>query len=143
MKHSFFLLLLLVCVTVISAKEKEHPTISFGGTELLQTENWIDDFVMDVRLFKSLNNGFAVGGKVALDFIDIVEAGVSFRKTIKSTLHAYGDGGYSFNHMDGGFGEIGIGTYFLRDNLLAISLGVKHYFGPGKTYMAIGFSINI
>lgn len=142
MKNMFITLLILLATKVISAQEKDHPIISLGGTELLQTEELFDDYVIDLRIFKNLNYGFAIGGKVASDFYEISEAGVSARKMLVKKLYAYGDGGYSFSKHEGGFGEVGIGAYFLKTNFLAIHLGYKYYGGTSKSYMAAGFTMN-
>lgn len=53
------------------------------------------------------------------------------------------DGGYALDEAgDGVFGELGVGAYFLMAKTLALNLGVKHYFGIEKTFLAIGFTVN-
>lgn len=135
-------LFVVFSITNIFSQEKDHPKFSLGFTDLIQADNWIDDFVVDIRLLKNLDNGFAVGGKAAVGFEEIFEAGVSMRKTLVSTLYVYGDGGYSFSNMDGAFLEAGLGTYFLKSKALGIHLGYKNYFGPNKPFMSAGFSAN-
>jgi len=144
MKHILLFLALIICSCALYAQEEEttHPKISLGFTDLIQSETLFDDMVVDLRLLKNLDNGFAVGGKVAAGFEEIFEAGVSLRKNLVSTLYIYGDGGYSFWSMDGAFTEVGLGTYFLKTRVLGIHLGYKHYFGPGKAFMSAGFSAN-
>jgi hypothetical protein len=96
MQKSIFTIILFAVfiITDVYGQEKDHPIISIGFTELLQTENLLDDYAVDLRLFKNLDHGFAVGGKIASDFDEMFEAGASVRKTLWKTLYAYGDGGY-------------------------------------------------
>lgn len=142
MKHLFFFILFVAFTNIIIAQENDHPKISLGFTDLIHSDNWFDDFVVDVRILKNLNNGFAVGGKAAAGFEEIFEAGVSMRKTLVSGLYLYGDGGYSFSNMDGGFFEVGLGTYFLESKVLGIHLGYKNYLGPNQSILSAGFSVN-
>ncbi|TAJ14333.1 hypothetical protein DMA11_05620 [Marinilabiliaceae bacterium JC017] len=144
MNRNVFLLIisLVMFLNIAKSQEKNHSTFSLGFTEEIRTDNWIDDYSLDLRVFKNLDNGFAIGGKVGTDFIDKVDFGLALRKTIVKTLFVYGDGGYTLWDEDGFFGEAGIGTYFLKDNRLGITLGAKHYFEPALTSMAVGFIIN-
>lgn len=52
MKHLFLILCLVSSVTVLNAQENDHPKISLGFTDLIQSDNWLDDMVVDVRFLK-------------------------------------------------------------------------------------------
>ncbi len=121
-----------------------HPVLSFGVTEVVLSDRWSDTFLLELRGFKNLDNGLAIGGKVASNFDDEAELGLSFRKTLIDTFHGYGDLGYSDMDIDdGAFAELGVGAYFWRNNVMGINGGVKHYFGPSDTAFTVGFTINI
>ena len=139
-----FLLTGLVIVTqlVFSQEPKEHPTFSLGFTEEIRGDVLFDDYSVDLRAFKNLENGLAVGGKFGTDFYEKVDFGLALRKNVVKTLFFYGDAGYALWDEDGFFGEAGLGAYFLKDNLLGFTGGVKHYFKPNITSFAVGFIIN-
>ncbi|TLX72004.1 hypothetical protein E9993_19550 [Labilibacter sediminis] len=142
MKKILLLSSLMVIVQLSFAQEKEHPTFSLGFTEEIRGDAWFDDYSMDLRAFKNLENGFAIGGKFGTDFYEKVDFGLALRKNIVETLFFYGDGGYALWDEDGFFGEAGLGAYFLKDNRLGFTGGVKHYFKPNITSFAVGFIVN-
>ena len=125
----------------VSTQEKEHPTFSLAFTDEIRADQWFDDYSLDIRVFKNMNNGFAIGGKVGTDLHEKVDFGLALRKSVVKTLFLYGDGGYCLWDKDGLFGEGGVATYFWK-NQLGIHLGAKHYFGPGITAMSCGFMVN-
>jgi len=143
MKRNFLLVAIasLMLPIIARSQEKEHPTVSLGFTEEIRGDAWFDDYSMDVRAFKNLENGFAIGGKVGTDLHEKVDFGLALRKSVVKTLFLYGDGGYCLWDKDGLFGEGGVATYFWK-NQLGIHLGAKHYFGPGTTAMSCGFMVN-
>lgn len=121
-----------------------HPVLSFGVTEVVISDRWSDTFLLELRGFKSFDKGLAIGGKIASNFDDESELGLSFRKSLVDTFHGYGDLGYSDMDIDdGAFAELGVGAYFWKNNLFSINGGVKHYFGPSDTAFTVGFTINI
>ena len=144
MKRNFLLLAiaLLLLPIIARSQEKEHPTVSLGFTEEIRGDAWFDDYSMDVRAFKNLENGFAIGGKIGTDFVEKVDFGLALRKSVVQTLFFYGDTGYAVWDEDGFFGEAGLGAYFLRHNQLGFTGGVKHYFKPNITSFAVGFIVN-
>lgn len=121
-----------------------HPVLSFAVTEVVISDRRSDTFLLELRGFKSFDKGMAIGGKVASNFDDEAELGLSFRKTLIDSLHGYGDLGYNdMDTEDGAFAELGVGAYFWRNNIMGINGGVKHYFGPSDTAFTVGFTINI
>lgn len=126
-----------------NSRPEGHPVVSIGFTEVIMTDRWVDSALMEVRGFKNLDDGLAVGAKVATNFHDESEIGFSVRKTLVDTLHAYGDAGYSsIDESDGAFAEVGVGAYFWKDNILGINGGFKHYFDSSDTAFTVGFTIN-
>lgn len=121
---------------------EEHPRLSINGTEVLQTENWIDTFLVELRVMKNLENGTAVGLKLGSDFSDEIETSLGIKKMIQTNFYAYGDFGYAFDAKEGVIGELGLGTYFLEHQRLGLHFGFKYYFGPDLASVPIGFSIN-
>lgn len=126
-----------------SPRPEGHPFLSIGGTEVITTDRWVDTFLIELRAFLNLDQGLALGPKVGSDFYNETEVGLALRKTLVDTFHAYGDLGYSFEDREGMFGEIGLGSYFWKNNVLSIHLGLKHYFGPSDTAITVGFALNL
>lgn len=127
-----------------SSRPEGHPVLSIGGTEVIMTDRWVDTFLVEMRVFKNLNQGLAVGAKVGSDFHDESEFGIALRKTLVDTLYTYGDLGYSEMDADEGeFAEVGLGTYFWKNNILGINGGFKHYFSPSETAFTVGFTMNL